>query len=638
MCGIFSLWSRSAPVNKIQFGKSLDTLTHRGPDGCGTWFSADGHVALGHRRLSIIDLATGAQPLANEDNSIHLAMNGELYDFAAIRTGLEQKGHYFATHSDSEIALHLYEEYGLDFFSHLRGEFSFILYDGRQKRLVAARDRFGIKPLCYAQDKEGNVYIASEAKAIIAAGYPAAWDRYSFFHACNVQYVPPDRTLFKGIHQVPPGHVLVYDGRDIVIKKYWDLNYPELPEKNSYKQEDYIRQFQNGFSEAVRLRLQADVSVCCHLSGGLDSSAVAAMAMKHAGKPLDCFTVSFSQEGYDEEPIAREMAEKMGAPLHVVSVSQDDLVHVISDAVYYSEGLAINGHLAGKYLLNKAIRAAGFKVALTGEGSDEILAGYPHLREDLLQHGADADAAGKLAQLYQSNDKLAGVFLAQGDTLSVAAVEQAMGFVPAFLRAKASLGLRVCSVLSDEFLNEFDNTDIYADVINGFDVPGQLRNRHVVDQSLYLWTKLTLANYILRTLGDGCEMAHAVEGRVPFLDHHLFELARSLPLDMKIRDMVEKYVLREAVRPLVTDTIYRRQKHPFIAPPVSRFSSAPLMGYIQDMLRSRDFASMPFFDQGKVLGWLDALPRQTPQEKVAAEPVLMMVLTSFLIHQGFSPS
>lgn len=630
MCGIVSAWTKRA-IEKAHFESAIDSLTHRGPDGRGSWYNNSNKVALGHRRLSIIDLNTGSQPISNTSNTIHIVANGEFYDHENIRLDLEAKGHVFSTQSDSEIALHLYIEYGLDFVTHLRGEFAFVIYDETQNRMIAVRDRFGIKPLCFSKNEDG-LYIASEAKAIFELGISPKWDDYAFLHSCSLQYVPTDSSLFKNVAQLKPGHMLIYDGQDINISKYWDLDFAKEPIEHNQSETDYIEAFKEKFEESVRLRLRTDVPLCLHLSGGLDSSAIAATAMKIHGKPLDCFTVSFDHEGYDEQPIAQEMADHLNAPLHVVSVSQDDLINTISDAVYYSEGLSINGHLAGKYMLNKAIRDAGFKVALSGEGADEALAGYPHLREDLVLFSESAENNPKLKALYESNDKLAGVFLAHGETLDTSALEKALGYIPSFLSAKASLGYRANQLLADDYIT---GHDFFDDMVHSFDIDGQLTGRHVVNQSAYLWTKLTLANYILRTLGDGCEMAYSIEGRLPFLDHHLFAFIRQLPISMKIKDMTEKYILREAVKPIVTETIYKRQKHPFIAPPVSRFSNTRLDSYIQDTLRSQVLKNMPFWDQKKVLNWLDTLPSMDSKDKSAAEPILMMLLTSILMQQRF---
>ncbi|MBI1216300.1 MAG: asparagine synthase (glutamine-hydrolyzing) [Alphaproteobacteria bacterium] len=630
MCGLISL-SSSLPVERARLKRAADALAHRGPDGEGFWISPDGHTGLGHRRLGIIGLDDGAQPIANEDETLHIIVNSEFYGFEEIREELRGQGHRFRTASDSEIALHLYEQYGLAFTSRLRGEFALVLHDAKNNRLVAARDRFGIKPLCYAQDAAGTLYVASEAKAIFAAGFAAAWDADALFHACSVQYTPPDRTLFEGVRQLQPGHLLVFENGHLTLQKYWDIDYPQEPLEDTRSDADWISLFRGEFETAVRLRLRSDVPVCFHLSGGIDSSAIAATAAKLSAAPVTCFTVRFAQEGYDEFPVAREMAARMGAELHAVEVSAQDMVDYIPDAVYYSEGMAVNGHLAGKFLLNRAIHAAGFKVSLSGEGADELLAGYPHFREDMI--ALDAAQEPRRAALYQSNSKLAGLFLAHGETLPTQAVEEALGYLPSFLKAKASLGRRMTALLADDYAEAMRHRDVYAEVVAAFDVGGQLAARHVVNQSSYLWTKMVLAGYILKTLGDGCEMAHAVEGRVPFLDHRLFELARQMPMHLKIRDMVEKYVLREAARPLLTEAVYKRQKHPFIAPPVSR--APALDARLQDTLRSAAFARMGFFDAKRVRDWLDALAAAPEAERIAAEPPLMMMLTAFFIGQKF---
>jgi asparagine synthase (glutamine-hydrolysing) len=635
MCGITGIVSASRPAGMEQLKRGTDALVHRGPDGEGFYIAANKTAALGHRRLSIVDLSTGSQPISSEDGRKHIVVNGEFYGHADIRRGLEALGHVFKTKSDSEIALHLYEEYGTACLEHLRGEFAFILWDEDKQMLFAARDRFGIKPLCYTQ-YNGQLLLASEAKALFAMGAPAAWDDYSFFHAAQLQYTPQDRTLFKNIFQLKPGHALVAKGGRTETFKYWDLDF--LPEAQTDKgsEKDLIDAFAAELEQSIRLRLMADVPVCFHLSGGLDSASVLGLAASITGKQLDAFTVSFGHEGYDELPIAEEMAKTRGARLHAVHVTQEDLVRELPDAVYYGEGLAINGHLAGKYMLNRAIRRAGFKVALTGEGSDEILAGYPHLRQDLLRAEASNDVAAKaMAKIYATNGASAGVQIALGAQLPTQAVKAALGYTPAFLEAKASLGSRMSGVLSDGFAAQFTRTDSYAELMAATPVAEQLKGRHPVNQSSWIWAKTALANYILRTLGDGMEMAQSVEGRLPFLDHKLFETARRLPLGLKIKGMVEKYVLREAAKPHITDTIYRRQKHPFMAPPVTSHANAALMELVGDTLQSASFAALPFFDRKKALAALHGLPAMAAPERAAMEPVLMTMLTANMLQQEF---
>lgn len=633
MCGIISLLSRGKPVTQSWLKSGADALVHRGPDGEGFWISSKKNAGLAHRRLSIIDLATGAQPIVSRDGKKSVVINGELYDYKRIRAELEAKGHQFKTQSDSEIILPLYEEYGTDCLHYLRGEFSFVLWDEDKQQLFAARDRFGIKPLCYTNNAEG-LFIASEAKALFAMGVPAAWDDYSFFHSSTLQYTPQDRTLFKDVYQLKPGHAIVATKDTMKIFKYWDLDYPTEDQTQNFKDEkEAIDAFSYLFEESVRLRLQADVPVCFHLSGGLDSSAVLGLATKITGKSLPAFTVTFGHDGYDELKIAEETANHIGADLHPVHVSQDDIVREMPNAVWHGEGMSINGHLTAKYLLNKAIRAAGYKVALTGEGSDEVLAGYPHLRQDLFRMSSQ----DQLTQsLYETNTASAGVQLAVGDMLSTKSVVDKLGFVPSFLEAKASMGFRMNGILSDQFTNQFSNVDCFSDFINEMPVKEQLTKRHPVHQSSWLWTKTALANYILRTLGDGMEMSHSIEGRLPFLDHHLFEFARSLPMNLKIKGTVEKYILREAAKPYLTETVYKRQKHPFMAPPVSQFSNQALMSFIQDSVHSASFTDIPFYDGKKVTTMLNNLPILSDKERAAMEPILMMILTSHILHERFA--
>ena len=629
MCGIASiitLEKQAIPLTQGALMPAIKALNHRGPDSYGIYINPNKTVGLAHTRLSIIDLNTGSQPIISHDHKLVLIVNGEFYDFENIRADLESKGHVFTTKSDSEIALHLYREYGLDFIHHLRGEFAFILYDTENERVIAVRDRFGIKPLVYTIDHTTNrLYIASEAKAIIASGYKAQWNMDGHAHASQLQYLPSDQTLFKGIYQVEPAHFLIHEkGKELRLKKYWDFDYYEENTKNDLPFEDAKNLVHEKLEEAVSLRMRSDVPVCYHLSGGIDSSSIVGLAAQKSEKPLDCFTVSFDDHmnaGYDEFEIAKKQADMVSANLNIVRVNEQDMIDALDDAVLKSEGLSINGHFAGKYLLNKAIREAGFKVALSGEGSDEIFAGYPHFQQDLLSN-----------QNTIKNEKLAGVFLSDGEELNTDIIAKKLSFVPAFLKAKASLGFKIQPLLNNDFKQE--NTHCaFTETINHFDINTQLKNRHVIDQSSYLWSKMVLANYILKTLGDGCEMAHSVEGRVPFLDHHLFEAVKSLPMHYKLKSLddgryQEKYILREAMKPYLTEQLYKRQKHPFIAPPVSATKTPLLFTKIGDLLNSQEMKDQPFYNAEKTKNWFDDLIKSDTKTKITYEPVLMMLVTT----------
>lgn len=634
MCGIIAKYSPGGEVTRESLSAAVKALNHRGPDGHGMWLSPDAEVGLAHARLAIIGLNNGVQPISSDDGQIQIIVNGEFYDFERIRNELKARGHQFSTESDSEIALHLYKEQGVECLEQLRGEFAMVIWDERAKRLFAARDRFGIKPLVYAHIN-GQLFIASEAKALFALGVPAQWDEESFFQAASMQYTLPDRTLFSNIRQLEPGQYLLANDRNVQTFTYWDMYYKRedaVAAVSAQQERELIEQCREQLTEAIRLRLRADIPVCAHLSGGLDSSAVVALAMQVAEKPIKCFSVSFTEESYDERAIASEMAQRAGADFHPVSVSQSDLINHLSDAVYFSEGLAVNGHLTAKYMLNKEIRKAGYKVALTGEGSDEVLAGYAHLRNDLFLSDGRQHL---IADLHASNKASQGIMLMHGRSLSLEAVQQKIGYVPGFLEAKGSFGHKVCALLSSETQERFQNHDAYDLFVSRFDIDSQLTGRNRVNQSLYLWTKSALANYILKTLGDGMEMASSIEGRLPFLDHHFFEFIRDLPISMKINGTVEKYILKEAVKPFITDTIYNRQKHPFVAPPISAFASPAAESLLNDTLRSQKAKNIPFLNHKKVVGLLDSLATMSQSERSATDPVLMMLTSASCLQERF---
>ena len=472
------------------------------------------------------------------------------------------------TRSDSEIALHLYEDHGTECLRHLRGEFAFALWDGREGRLFAARDRFGIKPLLLRA--EGRRAVPGlRGQGAVRRRNPRRWDRAAFFRAIHHYAPPPDRSLFEGVYQVPAGHYLIASADRIQLVRYWDFDYPKAEDRRtSCSDAEYAERFREAMDEAVRLRLRADVPVGCYLSGGLDSCAVLGLAAPHHAGPIRAFTLTFDRPDYDEGPIAREMAERAGADFHPIPVSQSDLADHFIDAVVRAETLAINAHGVAKYLLSRAVRDAGYKVVLTGEGADEILAGYPHFRRDMLLYDAgDQDRAvvdELLGELRASNPVSRGLLLPDGEATALDGLRAALGLAPSWLEAFATIAYKLSGLFSAEFAAEVAGRDAYRDLIDGLDGPGQLAGRAPLDQSLYLWSKVVLPNYVLTFLGDRMEMAHSVEGRVPFLDHHVVELCRDLPVRQKIRGMIEKYVLREAARPVLTATVYGRHKHPFL--------------------------------------------------------------------------
>ncbi|MBA4099979.1 MAG: asparagine synthase (glutamine-hydrolyzing) [Rhodospirillum sp.] len=638
MCGIVALFSRRTPIEPETVQRAVRRLHHRGPDGQRHWISADRRVALAHARLSIIDLTTGDQPIASQDERTRIVVNGEFYGYEAIRAELEAAGHPLRTRSDSEIALHLYRDLGPQCLHRLRGEFAFVIWDEANRLMFAARDRFGIKPLFYAWH-ENTLYLASEVKALFAAGVPARWDAENFYPMVELGGYQT-RTLFDGVFQVPPGHYLIATDTHVQVTRYWDFDYPRAGSDTSRRSdEDYKAEFRAALEEAVRIRLRADVPVGCYLSGGLDSCAVLGLAARHHPDPIRAFTLTFDRAEYDEEAEAREMAAKVGAEFHPIPVRQDDLADNFADAIEQSETLCLNAHGVAKYLLSRAVRDAGYKVVLTGEGSDEILGGYAHFRRDMLLYnraGQDPNVIARLLkELETLNPVSRGLLLPDGELGLLDDVKRILGFVPSWMETFSSRAVKLRGVLADDYLAAVGRRQGYRHLLSDLDVRDQLSGREPVHQSVYLWSKTALPQYILTMLGDRMEMGHSIEGRVPFLDHHVVEVIRSQPVNQKIRGMTEKYVLREATRDVITDTIYRRQKHPFLAPPASLNPHGRLNAFVQDTLRGPTLASIPFFDQKKVVALLDRVDTMDDGGRVANDQTLMFLASACVLHARF---
>jgi asparagine synthase (glutamine-hydrolysing) len=611
MCGIVAAFARDGGVSTEALRRGITALRHRGPDGDGLYVDPQGRAGLAHARLSIIDLSTGAQPLMNEDGRVHAVVNGELYDHDRIRKELTAAGHALRTESDSEIALHLYEDFGAQCVHQLRGEFALVIWDERNQTLFAARDRFGIKPLYYAE-VGGTLYLASEIKALFAVGVPARWDSEAMYQRLIVGH-QLDRTLFAGVRQVPPGHYLTVSAQGMRLLQYWDFDYPRAEDVRSRPIEESIERVRAALSEAVRLRLRADVPVGCYLSGGIDSCAMLGIANTLRASPLTAFTVSFEDERFDETEIAREMAERVGAEFHCFRMDSELRGERFADAVIQNETM-IAGNGVAKFMLSEKVRDLGYKVVLTGEGSDEIFAGYA---------GFAADVTPAPARPGVPN-------------ASIKYLRQRLGFVPRWLGARMVMRGFTERGLSSGFRAQFQDYNVVQAHLDGLDLQRQCAGRPTLHQSMYLWSKTHLPNVMLHSLGDRSEMAHSIEGRLPMLDHALVELVAGLPADHKIRDGVAKYVLREAVRPYVTQTVFQRRKHPFVSPPGFTGRMAELA---QDLLRGPTLDAMPFFDRTSVVAALDALSAgATPSRAQAPRMALMPVLGAAVLQAHYRPS
>ena len=623
MCGIVAIYSHRRRVNAELLGNAVEQLRPRGPDDTGIWIDTDRGVGLGHARLSIIDAATGTQPMANEDDTLRLIVNGEFYDFERIREDLKKLGHHFSTLSDSEIALHLYEQYGTGCLEYLRGEFAFAIWDVATDELFAARDRFGIKPLFYAVDAD-NIYLASEVKALFAAGVRPSWDHESVFQHLYFS-VDQDRSLFRGVRQVPPGHFLRIKDGVVSVKSYWDVDYPRASAEDfAISSDDCVDGVRELLTEAVRLRMRADVPVGCYLSGGVDSSSVLGLAATFSNSPLTAFTIAFDHDDFNETESARLTAAFAGADDHPVPVKAADFAEDFEEAVWRGEMIHYNAHGAARFRLSRNVRDAGYKVVLAGEGADELFAGYDFSSQAVLSAGS-SDGIAKWARIalrmLRPKNRIQRDIARTSPWL--ARLSQGLAFPPHLLEYVGGKFDLLAGIIAPDIARRFDGRDPYREFFRQFDYRSTLYGREPAKQILYLWMKSVFVNYVLAA--ERLDMAHAVEVRLPFLDHKLFEFARSIPVQMLAENGRLKHLLREAVKPYVRPEVYDGLKQPFIAPPTDLVQGNAMFDLLQDVLRSESFAAVPFFDQRAVIRLLDELPAMDAGRRASMDPVLFMM-------------
>ncbi|TQV89910.1 asparagine synthase [Cordyceps javanica] len=621
-----------------QLAKALELIQHRGPDGRDVWVNADATVGLGHCRLAINDTSSsGSQPLHDAEEKIHAVVIGEIYEYDELRRHCEDAGYEFGGRSDSELVLALYVVHGAPgLFRHLRGEFSFVIVDagGDAERVIAARDRFGIKPLFWTT-QQGRILFAAEAKAFLALGWVPEWDVDSI---ATSGWLADDRTMFQGVQKLAPGHWMeIGPGSaraDLRTKPYWDQQYAANSatdregKGNEVPVARMIEDVREKLVDAVRIRLRADVPMGLYLSGGIDSSAVAGIVAhlvsrenvklggggaEVVGRPpgIKCFTVGYTDATYDGSDVAAStvdwLSERFGLQVecHKLEMDEQRLADNFEDSVYHTEHHIFDLNTTAKSVLSSLPRKHGIKSVLSGEGSDEHFAGYSYFAADFLQ-----EADRSVADLALADPALADSVLADEDRLALQSrvISEmtdmvrphglAMGAQP---ESELKKGMTLPAVLS-----LFPQGRIFADWVlaDRESVPGSrlrsffagkdaMESWHPLHKSLYMWAKTLLPNTILTGLGDRSEMRNSVEGRPPFLDHRLAEHVNALPPGVKmryspdesrgrsrgsaddywwrssgsgLRSVTEKWILREAVRPFVSEDMYRRRKVMFLAP------------------------------------------------------------------------
>ena len=586
MCGIngiaFSSRSRRN-VERSVLEEMRDVITHRGPDDEGLFIH--GPIGLGHRRLSIVDVAAGHQPMTNEDDSLRITYNGEIYNHADFREELEAKGHVYKTHCDTETILHLYEEHGEGCVEFLRGMFAFAIWDANRQRLFVARDRLGVKPLYYAHTDDGSLFFASEIKAILRVWGRRTELNYSALPDYLANHAPSGvETMFLGIKRLLPGHTLTWQDGRIEIRKYWDIHFTGSDNGERRSDDSYVEEWLELFRESVRLRLMADVPLGMFLSGGIDSSAIAALMSQMVPDPIRTFSVAFKEREANELEYARMVARSFKTDHHEIIVSPAQFFEALPKLIWHEdEPLA---HIASVplYFVSELARQH-VKVVLTGEGSDEMLAGYARYRKTVYNLGLGSryeqfvpgafrrqvkTGLESLSPSSKLRQKLSRTFLAIRPDIESLYFDNFAVFTSDRQRS-------LLSGATQERIGSIDPYQHLRGYLQGTDAESLL------NQLLYVDTKTYLQELLMKQ--DQMSMAASIESRVPFLDHKLVEFTARLPERLKLHGWTTKYVLRRSMKGLLPDAILNRPKMGFPVP-VGRWFREQYRSLIDEYLLS----------------------------------------------------
>ncbi len=583
MCGVvgyFGLEAERLAAEQILRGMAT-AIAHRGPDEMGVY--ADKLAGLGHRRLSILGIADGQQPMLSEDGNLVLSFNGEIFNYVELRSELAALGHRFRTGSDTEVLLRLLEIEGEAALTKLNGDFAFALYDKQNRRLTLARDRMGVRPLFYTW-RRGAIVFASEVKALLSfPGVSAEMDDEALDQIFTLWAPIAPKTAFRDIFELPPAHVMTVADGQAATRAWWTLDFPDAGETDDRSEADIAAELLHLLDEATRVRLRADVPVGSYLSGGLDSSLVSALAARHVGHRLRTFSVTFDSVEHDESAFQAEMVRALGTDHTSVPTSRVDIADVFPSIVLATERPILRTAPAPLHRLSAHVRNAGYKVVLTGEGSDEIFAGYDIFREARVRRFVARNPASRIRphlfrRLYsylpgiqsQSAEYLAAFFGNAADRID----DPLFSHRPRF-RATTPAKL----FFSEDLRARLKDYDAAADLASR--LPTRFSKWHPLHQAQYLETTFLLPGYILSSQGDRVSMANAVEGRFPFLDHRLVEFATRVPPRLKLLGLDEKHILKRAALGLVPASITKRPKQPYRAPDAESFAGA---AYVDEAL------------------------------------------------------
>ncbi|MDY7031607.1 MAG: asparagine synthase (glutamine-hydrolyzing) [Thermodesulfobacteriota bacterium] len=642
MCGIAGIVNFSTTeYMEDLLRRMLGLIRHRGPDAFGLFMGTS--VGLAHSRLSIIDLNSGDQPIHNEDRSVWIVFNGEIFNYPELREQLKKQGHRFYTQTDTEVLVHLYEDHGTNMFNCLNGQFAFALWDSNKEVLLLGRDRVGIRPLYYYNSK-GRLVFGSEVKALFAdPTIPRTIDIQTISDIFTCWAPLGHFTVFEDVYQVPPGHYALFSQNGISIHPYWKLNF-DNSNNNSMSLSELTEELSHLICDAARIRLRADVPVGAYLSGGLDSTYIAGLVKHKFNNLLFTFSVAFTDERFDESVYQNKAVESLKTDHRIVRCTERQIGEAFPHVVWHTEVPILRTAPAPFYYLSRLVRDNCFKVVLTGEGADEIFAGYNIFKEDRVRRfwARDPNSAIRprlLETLYpyvfSENNGKANAFLSSFFKKNLSKTDS-----PAFshmLRWENTGHLK--SFFTNELNEEVGGLNVFIDRFISM-LPPEYMSWNPLSRAQYTEAFIFLSNYLLSSQGDRMGMAHSVEGRFPFLDHRVVEFATRVPPRYLLAGLKEKFILKQAASDFVPTDLIERAKQPYRAPINQCFMGNPPLDYVEELLSETAIEKNSYFNSKKVIKLLNKCRHQkniilSERDNMALVGILSTQLIDHLFIKNF---
>jgi asparagine synthase (glutamine-hydrolysing) len=635
MCGIAGLFNivNNKPAEISVLKRMAGSLNHRGPDGNG--FFVKDNIGLAHTRLSIIDLSGGSQPIFNEDKSLCVIFNGEIYNYLELSELLKKKGHVFSTHSDTEVIVHMYEEFGKDCFNYFNGQFAIALWDERNKELILVRDRVGVRPVFYSSLPDGTFLFGSEIKAIFNhTGISPEIDPLGINQIFTLWVNIPPRTVFKGINELAPGSFMAVSVKGIRITKFWKMQFPDAADYEDKSISYYAEQLQKLLYDAVTIRLRADVPVAAYLSGGLDSSIITTLVKKYHNNNLITFSVVFNDPKFDERKYQNEMVNNIGTDHRIIEATYENIGNEFSKVIWFSEKPMTRTAPAPLFLLSGLVRNNNIKVVLTGEGADEFFGGYDIFKEDVIRRFWARSPESKLRPRlftalypYISRDPRMERFWQMFFNKDLSDINNK--YYSQTVRWNNTSQIK--RFFSDEYRANFSDEMISQELDNYIDP--DIRRWHPLCQAQYLEATLFMSGYLLSSQGDRMMMGNSIEGRFPFLDHNVIEFAAKIPPEYKIFGLNEKFILKKAFGEILPDSVVHRSKQPYRAPISKCFANDNMAS---SMLADEILKKYGYFDHDNVKKLLNKF-KSSDWENISErdDMTLVGIVSMQLLHHHF---